>query len=215
MTAPDDSVTAMKRIFGTGLIWLLFVVPALGTAGWILWREATEPKTLSGPGLIQTDAAIGGPISLVGADGQEVTEAYFAGGPTVIYFGYTYCPDVCPTSLNTVSEAMDLLGTEAESVTPVFITVDPKRDGTEVVGDYAGAFHESMVGLTGTPDQTAAAAKAFRVVYILRDQGRGDEDYLVDHSSYYYLMDADWNLAAVMAHEITPEQMAAAIRQLF
>ena len=204
----------MKRLFGTGLIWLLFAVPALGTAGWILWREITEPKTISGPGLVQTDAAIGGPIALIGADGQEVTEAVFAGGPAVIYFGYTYCPDVCPTSLNTITEAMDLLGGDAGAVTPIFITVDPKRDGTEVVGDYAEAFHERMVGLTGRPEQIAAAAKAFRVVYLARDMGRSDDDYLVDHSSYYYLMDADWNLAAVMVHEITPEQMAAAIKQL-
>lgn len=204
----------MKRFFGTGLIWLLFVIPALGTAGWILWREITEPKTVSGPGLVQTDAAIGGPITLVGADGQEVTEEAFAGGPAVIYFGYTYCPDVCPTSLHTIAEALDLLGNAGEAVTPIFITVDPKRDGTEVVGDYAAAFHEQMVGLTGRPEQIAAAAKAFRVVFIARDKGRGDDDYLVDHSSYYYLMDADWNLAAVMIHDITPAQMADAIRQL-
>ena len=204
----------MKRIFGIGFIWVLFAVPAVGVAGWILWREATEPKTVSGPGLIQTDAAIGGPVTLVGADGQEVTEAAFAGGPAVLYFGYTYCPDVCPTSLQTVAEAMDLLGERAETVTPIFITVDPRRDGSEVVGDYAAAFHEQMVGLTGTPEQIAAAAKAFRVVYLARNKGRSDDDYLVDHSSYYYLMDGDWNLAAVMAHEVTPAQMAAAIEQL-
>jgi len=204
----------MKRFLGTGLIWFLFVVPALGTAGWILWREATEPKTVSGPGLVQTDAAIGGPIALVGADGEAVTEAAFAGGPAVIYFGYTYCPDVCPTSLHTIAEALDLLGAASEAVTPIFITVDPKRDGIDVVGDYAAAFHERMVGLTGSPDQIAAAAKAFRVVYLARDKGRSDDDYLVDHSSYYYLMDADWKLAAVMVHEITPAQMADAIRQL-
>lgn len=204
----------MKRFFGIGFIWVLFAVPAVGVAGWILWREATEPKTVSGPGLIQTDAAIGGPVTLVGADGQEVTEAAFAGGPAVLYFGYTYCPDVCPTSLQTVAEAMDLLGERAETVTPIFITVDPRRDGSEVVGDYAAAFHEQMVGLTGTPEQIAAAAKAFRVVYLARNKGRSDDDYLVDHSSYYYLMDGDWNLAAVMAHEVTPAQMAAAIEQL-
>ncbi|WP_425407371.1 SCO family protein [Hwanghaeella sp.] len=204
----------MKRFLGTGLIWFIFVVPALGTAGWILWREATEPKTVSGPGLIQTDAAIGGPITLVGADGQEVTEQDFAGGPAVIYFGYTFCPDVCPTSLQVVAEALDLLEGDGQAVTPIFITVDPKRDGIEVVGDYAAAFHAQMVGLTGSAEQIAAATKAFRVVYLARDKGRGDEDYLVDHSSYYYLMDAEWKLAAVMAHEITPAQMAAAIRQL-
>lgn len=163
---------------------------------------------------MQTDAAIGGPISLIGADGNLVTERAFGGGPAILYFGYTYCPDVCPTSLQVVAEALDSLGPEAASVTPIFITVDPKRDGTEVVGDYAAAFHERMVGLTGAPDQIAAAAKAFRVIYLARDKGRSDEDYLVDHSSYYYLMDADWRLAAVMVHEITPEQMAAAIKQL-
>ncbi len=208
----------MNPLRRTILLWILFTLPVIGVAGWILWREATEPKTVTGPGLIQTDAAIGGPIRLMDSTGVLRTEEDFSGGPTLLYFGYTYCPDVCPTSLQTVSEAMDILadqrGTDADRVTPIFVTVDPKRDGPSVVGDYATAFHENMIGLTGSQDQIAAAAKAFRVVFLVRDKGRSDEDYLVDHSSYYYLMDSKWRLVAVMKHDITPAQMADAVKQI-
>lgn len=203
----------MKNTLKTIVIWAALAVPAFGVTGWILGAKMLEAKTISGPGLIQTSASIGGPIEMVDQHGNPITEAAFSGRPAVIYFGYTYCPDVCPTSLQTVTEAMDSLGSDSEKVQPIFVTVDPKRDTPEIVGDYAAAFHDDMVGLTGSETQIAQTAKTFRVIFVVRDQGRGD-DYLVDHSSYYYLMDADWKLAAVMQHDITPEQMAAAIKQL-
>jgi len=203
----------MKLRAKTLAIWLAMAIPAFSVTGWILGDRMLAAKTVSGPGLIQTNAEIGGPIQLVGSTGEPVTEAAFSGRPVILYFGFTYCPDICPTSLQTVAEALDALGPDGAKVQPVFITVDPKRDTPEIVGDYAGAFHDDMVGLTGTEEQIAAVARAFRVLYIVRDRGRGD-DYLVDHSSYYYLMDEDWKLAAVMQHDITPDDMAAAIRQL-
>ena len=203
----------MKLPVKTIALWTILALPVFGVTGWILGERVFAAKTVTGPGLIETNAEIGGPVDLVDGTGRHITQAAFAGGPAVLYFGYTYCPDVCPTSLQTVSEAMDLLGPAGDAVQPVFVTVDPKRDTAQVVGDYAGAFHDRMVGLTGSADQIAAASRAFRVISIVRDRGRGD-DYLVDHSSYYYLMDEDWNLAAVMKHDITPAQMADAIRQL-
>jgi protein SCO1/2 len=154
---------------------------------------------------------IGGPFELVDQDGRAVTEQDFAGRLMLVYFGYTFCPDVCPTSLQTMSVALEQLGEDAEDVAFVFVTLDPKRDTVAQMKAYVDLFEPGPVGLTGTAEQIAAVAKTWRVYYRVPDDG--DEDYLVDHSSFVYLMDRDGRYLTHFGHAATPEQMVEEIRQ--
>jgi protein SCO1 len=155
---------------------------------------------------------IGGPFELVDQDGRVVTEQDFAGRLMLVYFGYTFCPDVCPTSLQTMSVALEELGEDAEDVAFVFVTLDPQRDTVAQMKDYVSLFEPGPVGLTGTAEQVEAAAKEYRVYYRLHDEG-GGQDYLVDHSSFVYLMDREGHYLAHFGHAATPEQMVDEIRQ--
>lgn len=158
-------------------------------------------------------ADIGGPFSLIDQTGRRVSDTDFRGHYMLVYFGYTYCPDVCPTELATISRAIDLLGTDAARVTPIFITVDPARDTPKVLAEYHQNFHPSFVMLTGSADEIAAAAKAYRVYYA--KAGEDDQDYLMDHSSFVYLMDEDGRYVTHFAPDTTPEAMAKSIRAAF
>ena len=130
--------------------------------------------------------ALGGPFELVNAQGETVTDGDVITEPSILYFGYTFCPDVCPLDVNRNVLAVDVLEEKGMSVTPVFISIDPKRDTPEVVGDFAENMHERMIGLTGSPEQVKAASKAYRTYYRAQE---GDEDYyLVDHSTFSYLV---------------------------
>jgi len=156
--------------------------------------------------------AIGGPFTLVDQDGRTVTQADFKGRHMLVYFGYTFCPDVCPTELQTMSDALERLGKTAETVVPVFVTVDPGRDTPQVMKDYVRHFHPRLVGLTGSPDQTAAAAKAFKV-YFAKVEGKDGAPYLMDHSSIVYLMGPDGRFLGHFGHGTTPEAMAEGIKR--
>lgn len=134
-------------------------------------------------------ALIGGPFSLVGTDGKRVTDRDFRGKLMLVMFGYTHCPDVCPAELQTMAEVMDKLGADADALAPVFISVDPARDTPEVLSAYVKAFNPRITGLTGSPDEAASAAKAYRVYF--KKAGGGADDYSVDHSAFVYLMDRD------------------------
>lgn len=156
-------------------------------------------------------ALIGGPFELVDHTGRTVTDQTWAGKPLLVYFGYTYCPDVCPTELSAMSSAMDLLNGDVD-VQPLFVTVDPARDTVQAMADYVAHFHPKMVGLTGSAEQVAAAAKAYRVYYA---RGPGDEEsYLMDHSSFVYLMGRDHRYLAHFPPNTEPEAMARRIREL-
>lgn len=135
-------------------------------------------------------ALVGGPFSLTSQAGERMTDGNFRGRYMLVAFGYTYCPDVCPAELQIMSAALDELGAKAERVQPVFITIDPERDTVEVLKDYMGHFHPRFVGLTGTPEEIAHVAKAYRVYYA-RAKDSGTTDYLMDHSSIIYLMGPD------------------------
>jgi protein SCO1/2 len=134
---------------------------------------------------------IGGPFALLDGDGQVVTDRTFRGKFMVVYFGYTFCPDVCPTTLNEIADAMDRLGPIAARVQPIFITVDPKRDTPAVIKQYAANFSPKLVGLTGSPEQIAKVAKEYRVYYAEHRTGPTPNDYSMDHSSIIYLMGPD------------------------
>ena len=141
-----------------------------------------------------------------------MSEQDFAGKPMLIYFGYTFCPDVCPTELSAMSQALDLLGDDAAEIQPVFITIDPARDTTEQMAEYVAHFYPTMVGLTGSVEQVAGAAKAYRVYYA---RGPGEDDaYLMDHSSFIYVMDAGGKYRAHFGPNTAPEEMARRLREL-
>ncbi|MGG5819779.1 SCO family protein [Falsiroseomonas sp. HW251] len=154
---------------------------------------------------------LGGPFSLVNHEGRPVTEQSFAGRFLLLFFGYSYCPDVCPTELGVIATAMDELGPAAARVTPVFVSVDPERDTPAQLADYVSRFHPALVGLTGTPEQVAAAARAYRVYYA--KVNRPDmSQYLMDHSSFIYLVGPDGRVRALFRPETPPEAIAQAVR---
>ena len=131
--------------------------------------------------------SIGGPFTLINGQGETVTDADVVTKPTLVYFGYTFCPDVCPLDVARNAEALDLLAEQGSDAQAIFISVDPQRDTPEVVGEYASYMHEKMIGLTGSPAQVAAASKAYKTYYKSHDTG-ADEFYLVDHTTFTYLV---------------------------
>ncbi|MEM7043790.1 MAG: SCO family protein [Pseudomonadota bacterium] len=190
----------------------MLAIIALVATGWILTVELTEDETIAGPGLIVMPASLGGPLELINHKGERVTEATFVGHLTLIYFGYSFCPDICPLSLQTMGIAMAELG-DAPGIKGVFITVDPERDHVEHLAGYVPLFHERLVGLTGSTAEIDPVAKAFRV-YFKHRKDIDPEAYPVDHSSYIYLMDHEWRLAAVFRHDATADEIKAAVHKL-
>ena len=198
----------MGRISGNWIVVLAaaLVVLVVGL-GLVSWRLMMTPES----GATGT-ALVGGPFTLVDQAGNQVTEEDFAGRFMLVYFGYTYCPDFCPMSLSTMVQALDLLEPEqAERVVPVLITVDPERDTVEQLAEYVPLFHPRLVGLTGTPEQTAAAARAYRVYF--NKVAEGDPDaYLMDHSTFIYLMGPEGEYRRHFGANATPEEVAEGLR---
>ncbi|MGH6946070.1 MAG: SCO family protein [Kiloniellales bacterium] len=195
----------------------LALVAGLGMAGLLLWQTrhlggSAESLAVSTGGAVQ----IGGPFTLVDQDGKTVTQADFAGRYMLIYFGYTYCPDVCPTELAAMSQALDILEerdpTAAAQVTPIFITVDPQRDTVAAMADYATHFHPRLRALTGSPQQVAEAARAYRVYY-QKTRDPDASDYLMDHSSFIYLMGPEGDYVSHFTFGTEPEKMAEALQR--
>jgi len=150
--------------------------------------------------------SIGGPFTLVDHTGQTVTEADAITKPTLLYFGYTYCPDVCPADTARNASAADLLERDGYIVTPAMISIDPERDTPEVMADFVANLHERMIGLTGTMEQVRAAAKEYRVYFKRQD---GDpEFYLVDHSAFSYLVLPDAGVVEYYGRDVTPRGIA-------
>ncbi|MIL09465.1 SCO family protein, partial [Salmonella enterica subsp. enterica] len=157
-------------------------------------------------------ATVGGPFTLTGVDGQAVTEKDLLGKPSAIFFGFTYCPEVCPTTLSELSALADQLGSDADELNLVFISVDAERDGPEEMKQYLTAFDSRIIGLTGTPEQIDAAAKAFKIYYtkVPLDDG----DYTMDHTASVILMDAYGKFFGTMAYEEAMSVMLAKLKRL-
>jgi protein SCO1/2 len=164
-------------------------------------------------GVMQSGKAlIGGPFTLTDQNGRRVTDQDFRGKYMLVFFGYTYCPDVCPAELQVMASALDKLGAKGEEVTPVFITIDPERDTAEQVGNYVRNFHPRMVGLTGTVQEIDAAAKAYRV-YHVKAPGASGGEYLMDHSTLVYLMNPRGEYVTHFAYGISADAMAERIKK--
>jgi protein SCO1/2 len=199
--SPPDHVAAMSRTMKAVLgVWILVLVGAAGWIGWDTWRGNGQPS-------------IGGPFSLVDQDGRTVTDADLEGKPTLIYFGYTFCPDVCPTTLLLMETAAEKLGPDGpKKVNLVFITIDPDRDTPKLMKGYVGNFGPTIEGLTGTPEQIAAVAKAYRVYY-QKVPGKDGAPYLMDHSSIIYLLDRRGRFVTHFTDQSKAETIAAAVQR--
>lgn len=198
-----------KDLMKLRLIIIIISAFAAGSAAALALYAFVSPR-LDQKRVVSGKALIGGPFNLVDHTGKRVTEKDFRGRYTLVFFGYTYCPDVCPAELQVMSAAIEKLGAKAEKVTPIFITVDPARDTVDQMKSYVANFHPRLVGLTGTPEEIRAAAKAYRVYYA-KAKGESATDYLMDHSSIVYLMGPDGAYVAHFAYGTGVDKMAAGI----
>jgi protein SCO1/2 len=202
-TSTDPSTGTRRRPgFIYGIIGLVVAVLILGTGGFV-WLSQGGTATL-----------IGGPFTLEDGNGKQVTDRDFRGKYMLVYFGYTFCPDVCPTTLNEMADALDRLGAKAQQLQPIFITVDPKRDTPAVMKQYVAAFSPRLIGLTGTDEQIANVAREYRVYYAEHRTGPGPNDYAMDHSSVLYLMGPDGKFIAPIRADEDGSQMAADLSRL-
>lgn len=198
------------------------IIAAVAIIGWFaagIYYFAVAPESVQNSQMpsaqVEGTAAIGGPFSLVDQDGKRVTEKDFAGKYLLVYFGYVFCPDVCPSSLYTMGEALDRLGDKAKRIQPILITVDPGRDTPEVMRQYVGNFRPGLIGLTGSAAEVAAAARAYRVYYAKAATEDADPDnYLMDHSAFVYLMAPDGTYITHFSHSTTPDDMAARLAEV-
>ncbi|HBK07567.1 MAG TPA: SCO family protein [Acetobacteraceae bacterium] len=199
-----NTTTKPNRLL-LALMGLLLAILLVG-AGGFMWLSSNT----GGNGAL----GIGGPFTLQNGDGKPVTDRDFRGKYMLVYFGYTFCPDVCPTTLNAVADAMDKLGPSASRLQPLFITVDPKRDTPAVVKQYVAAFGPSIEGLTGSPEQIAQVAREYRVYYAEHRTGTGPNDYSMDHSSVLYLMSPTGAFIAPVRADQSGDEIAANLKKL-
>ncbi|MFS4581661.1 SCO family protein [Phaeobacter sp. C3_T13_0] len=196
----------MTRIYA---ILAAVVVTALVGGAWVATRgggDGDEFAQCRSSKIAGGSDTIGGPFELLNAHGETVTDKDVITKPSLVYFGYTFCPDVCPLDVARNAEAIDLLDERGQDVTPVFISIDPDRDTPEAVGDFAANLHERMIGLTGSHEQVQAASRAYKTYYKKQD---GDEDYyLVDHSTFSYLVLPEQGFVEFFRRDETPEQLA-------
>jgi cytochrome oxidase Cu insertion factor (SCO1/SenC/PrrC family) len=190
------------RAFIYGMIGLVVAVLILGTGAFV-WLSQGGTASL-----------VGGPFTLEDGNGKQVTDRDFRGKYMLVYFGYTYCPDVCPTTLNEVTNALDRLGPKANDLQPIFITVDPARDTPAVMKQYTAAFTPRLIGLTGTAEQIGKVAQEYRVYYAKHRTGPGPNDYTMDHSSVLYLMGPSGKFIAPIRTDEDGAQMAADLSKL-
>ena len=155
--------------------------------------------------------SVGGPFTLTDQTGKQRSDAEFRGKLMIVYFGYTYCPDVCPTDLMAITQALDALGPAAEGVQPVFITIDPERD-TKVLADYVSAFHHSLLGLTGSPDEIRKVANAYKAFYVKVPDER-NEEYSIDHAGVIYLMGRNGEYLGFMPPQTDPDRLTEILRK--
>jgi len=187
------------------IIAAVLAIIAAGAALWTFFNAPTPRVTSSGT------ASVGGPFTLVDQQGRTVADDAFRGRWMLVFFGFTHCPDVCPTALSDMSATLTELGAAADKVQPIFITVDPERDTVEAMSQYVANFDPRIVALTGTPEQIAQAAKAYRVYYKKVPQG---DDYTMDHTGILYLMDPQGRFMTHFTPNTPPADMAARIRKL-
>jgi protein SCO1/2 len=202
MAAPPTNPRTPPRYALLAIAFAGLLVVGAGVLLALAMRET--PRGAAGTALA---SAIGGPFHLIDQNGKPVSDADLKGKWQLVFFGYTHCPDTCPTALNEIALALDRLGMKRDEVEIVFITVDPERDTPDVLKSYVQSFDAPIIALTGSPDAVAQAAKAYRVFYAKHP--RGDGDYDMDHSAVIYVMNPEGRFTATF----TPDSSADSIVQ--
>ncbi len=195
-------MTRVLMLFAAATVML-----GIGAGAYVMLGRGDDPFADCRRGSVAGGAAaIGGPFSLVDGEGARMTEAEAITGPTLLYFGYTFCPDFCPTDLARNALAADLLAERGLDIGQVFISIDPARDTPEAVREFAEFIHPDLIGLTGTPAEVSAAANAYRVYF--KKNGDDPEFYFMDHSTFTYLVAPDVGFLEFFSSEDTPEEIA-------
>jgi protein SCO1 len=196
-----------------GWRWLLAgLVAVVLVAGGVIIAMGFAPGRKSQP----PSEAIGGPFALTAGNGHEVTDRDMRGKWLLTYFGYTHCPDICPTTLADISETLKSLGSLATEVQPLFITIDPERDTPDVVGAFVDQFEAGIIGLSGTPARIAEVAKEYHVYYAKHAASAADDSYSMDHTAFVYVMGPDGKYRTLFSplQGQTPDDMAGKLRDL-
>ena len=189
------------------VIGVLIVTVVVVAAGLLAFRDG--PEFPASRALINTSgSSIGGPFTLVDQSGATVTDQQVIDRPTLIYFGYTFCPDVCPIDVQVMADAADILAEKGIDVRPVFITVDPARDTVKELAGYAEAMHPKMTALTGSDEQIAVAAKAYGVIYNKQVTEGSEADYLMQHTAFTYVVLPERGTVAAIRNGFEPEKIA-------
>jgi protein SCO1/2 len=192
---------------------LLLILGAF-LAGLVLCFAVVLIVTGRGPSpLANTSAAIGGPFQLIDQNGKPISDRDLKGHPSLVFFGFTHCPEVCPTTLFDISEILNKLGSDAAKVNAVFITVDPERDTPATLKDYLASFNPRLIGVGGDADRLAAVAKEYRVYY--KKVPLKDGDYTMDHTAIVYLMNKNGQFVAPFSLKRRPEDAASDLRRYF
>ena len=190
---------------------MLAALAVIAVVSWVTWSWIGGKGTAGSQNVVmRTEANIGGPFTLTNHKGDTVTDESFRGKYMLVFFGYGYCPDICPTELASIAATLDVMGPQAEEVTPLFITIDPERDTPEFLADFVVNFHPRMIGLTGAPEAIGSVAKSYKVFYAKSRQSAGP-DYLMDHSSFIYLMGPDGKFITMFRPQTDPKKMAETI----
>lgn len=194
----------LKNFLG---IAALLAIIGFATLNWYVKTHDKPTKTTE----IDSRIAYGGPFSLVNQDGQRVDESILKGKWSLIFFGYTYCPDICPLTLQNLQATLNLVGPKGNDVQIIFVSVDPERDKPKDLNDYLSSrgFPQGVIGLTGTPEEIAAMAKSYRVSY--QKVGTGP-DYTINHTAVIYLMNPKAEFVLPLSHDLSPDKNAALIK---
>ena len=203
--SPHPAAVPRFLLVAVGLAGLL----VLAAGALLFFAYQDNPRGAAGTLLSNS---IGGPFRLVDQNGKPFTDADLKGKWHLLFFGYTHCPDVCPTTLNELSLALDRLGKKRDRVGIVLITVDPERDTPDVLKSYVASFDASVVALSGTPDEVAQAAKAYRVYFAKRP--RSDGNYDMDHSAVIYVMDPQGRFTATFTPDTAADKVAERLEKL-
>jgi protein SCO1/2 len=201
---------ALSRGLRIGLFIVAGFIIGAGSA-LALFSQAWQQVFVSASG---GKALIGGPFVLTDQNGKQVTDKDFRGRFMLVYFGFTFCPDVCPSALQVMAAALDKLGPKAAKITPIFITIDPERDTPDKMAQYVQSFDPRLVGLTGTPDEIAAVTKEYRVYAKKVDDPKSTAGYTMDHSSIIYVMGPDGSYRTHFTHTTNVDAMAAHLAKM-
>jgi cytochrome oxidase Cu insertion factor (SCO1/SenC/PrrC family) len=213
-TETRKQILTKLRLFQIALAVVCGLFLAVGATVWQTSQDESRRLEMREAAMHPNSQTIGGPFTLTDQDGKTAHDTDFRGKYLLIYFGYTYCPDLCPTGLDGITHALTQLGPDARKVQPIFITIDPARDTPEKLKEYVANFNPDIVALTGTPDQIATVAREYQVYYA-KGETVEDGQYLMDHSNLIYVMDPQGKFVTTFPDDMDPTGMVEALRTLW